>query len=139
MKNFKLSFLGHSLGGIVIRASLPYLEVYRTRMHNLVTIGTPHLGYLYNDSYIVKTGIWFLNSWYGRTSMLMLTMVDKSNLRDTYLYHLSYRQGLQWFKHITFVSSPEDSYVDESSALVSGHNSALDDSRNGLIKGQVYR
>lgn len=63
-------------------------------MQNLLTIGSPHLGYLYHNSVIVKTGLWFINRVHQQTSMLMLTMTDKPSLRDTYLYKLSYREGL---------------------------------------------
>jgi|JI6StandDraft_1071083.scaffolds.fasta_scaffold18172_7 surfactin synthase thioesterase subunit len=61
IKDFKLSFLGHSLGGVVVRAALPYLESYRGCMHSFLTIGSPHLGYLYHNSVIIKTGMWFMN------------------------------------------------------------------------------
>lgn len=139
LKNFKISFLGHSLGGIIIRAALPYLSCFKGRMTNLITIGSPHLGYLYHKSYIVRTGLWFLNKVQNQTSMLMLTMSDKPNLRDTYLYKLSHREGLEWFKNVTFVSSPDDSYVNESSALVMGDVEAIEDVRNSVDKGLVYR
>jgi len=139
LREFKLSFIGHSLGGVVVRAALPYLENFRGRMHNLLTIGSPHLGYLYHSSIIVKTGMWFLNKMHEQTSMLMLSMTDKPSLRDTYLYKLSYREGLEWFRNVTFVSSPEDSYVEESSALVVDHDNAIHDLKRGAERGLVFR
>lgn len=139
LKNFKISFLGHSLGGIIIRSALPYLSSLKGRMTNLLTIASPHLGYLYHKNFIVTTGLWFLNKFHTQTSMLMLTMSDKPNLRDTYLYKLSHREGLEWFKNVTFVSSPDDSYVNESSALVMGDIEAIEDVRGNVVKGMVYR
>jgi len=42
----RLSFIGHSLGGIIIRAALPYLEDYKELMYGYLSLGSPHLGYL---------------------------------------------------------------------------------------------
>lgn len=46
----KLSFIGHSLGGVVIRAAIPHLDRHRTLMHTLLTLGSPHLGLLTHKS-----------------------------------------------------------------------------------------
>eukprot|EP00330_Aristerostoma_sp_ATCC50986_P009653 CAMPEP_0114586582 /NCGR_PEP_ID=MMETSP0125-20121206/9760_1 /TAXON_ID=485358 ORGANISM="Aristerostoma sp., Strain ATCC 50986" /NCGR_SAMPLE_ID=MMETSP0125 /ASSEMBLY_ACC=CAM_ASM_000245 /LENGTH=176 /DNA_ID=CAMNT_0001782073 /DNA_START=1316 /DNA_END=1843 /DNA_ORIENTATION=- len=59
----RLSFIGHSLGGLIIRASLPYLEDYASKMHLFMTLSTPHLGYMYHNSKIVDAGMWFLKKW----------------------------------------------------------------------------
>jgi len=40
----KISFIGHSLGGVIIRAALPYLEKYKDMMYSLMTFSSPHLG-----------------------------------------------------------------------------------------------
>ena len=29
----------------------------------LITLGSPHLGYIYNTSKLVETGMWFLDNW----------------------------------------------------------------------------
>lgn len=42
----KLSFIGHSLGGIIIRAALPLLEEFKGIMEGYMSLGSPHLGYL---------------------------------------------------------------------------------------------
>ncbi len=60
-------------------------------MRNFISIGTPHLGYLYHPSFLIKTGLWFINRVHKPISMLMLSMEDKSDLRDSYLYQLSTR------------------------------------------------
>ena len=44
----KISFVGHSLGGLIIRASLPHLAEYSEKFHTLLTMGSPHLGYMYS-------------------------------------------------------------------------------------------
>lgn len=41
---FLLSFLGHSLGGLIIRRALPLLAKYHQNLHTFVSLGTPHAG-----------------------------------------------------------------------------------------------
>mmetsp|Transcript_1865 Transcript_1865/g.1297 ORF Transcript_1865/g.1297 Transcript_1865/m.1297 type:complete len:122 (+) Transcript_1865:149-514(+) len=65
----RISFIGHSLGGLIVRAALPYLEEYSDRMHAYVTLSTPHLGYMYNASRIIDAGIWFLKKWRKSTCL----------------------------------------------------------------------
>ena len=44
----KISFIAHSLGGIIVRTALPLLEDYKDKFHNFITLSSPHLGYMYN-------------------------------------------------------------------------------------------
>ena len=60
MDNIKISFIGHSLGGLIIRSSLKYLTKYKNNMHNYISLGTPHLGSVSNK-FLVKTGMNFLS------------------------------------------------------------------------------
>lgn len=41
----KITFIGHSMGGIIIRWALPHLYKYRKMMHGFWTLSSPHLGY----------------------------------------------------------------------------------------------
>ena len=59
----KISFLAHSMGGIICRAAFPYLEEHHSKMFNFITLGSPHMGYMFNTSTIIDTGMWFLKSW----------------------------------------------------------------------------
>lgn len=52
----KLSFIGHSLGGIIIRSSLPYLQDYKDKMYTFFSLSSPHLGYMYNSSKVIDAG-----------------------------------------------------------------------------------
>ena len=58
----KISFIGHSLGGLIIRSALPHLEMYKDHFHGYMTLGSPHLGYMYNSTYLFNTGMWVLKS-----------------------------------------------------------------------------
>lgn len=59
----KISFIAHSLGGLIVRAALPYLEEHADKMYNYFTLSSPHLGYMYNSSKIVDAGMWLLKTW----------------------------------------------------------------------------
>lgn len=59
----KLTFVGHSLGGIIIREALKHLKSYSRYMHAFVSLGSPHLGYMYNSSSLIDAGMWFLKKW----------------------------------------------------------------------------
>jgi len=37
----RLSFVGHSLGGLIIRSALPQLEKYQEKMHTYISLSTP--------------------------------------------------------------------------------------------------
>ena len=40
----RLSFLGFSMGGVIIRSALPYLTQFKEKMHTFITLSSPHLG-----------------------------------------------------------------------------------------------
>jgi hypothetical protein len=53
------------MGGVIIRAALPYLEEYSHKMHLYMSLSTPHLGYMYKYSKLIDAGMWFLKKWRG--------------------------------------------------------------------------
>lgn len=59
----RVSFIGHSLGGVIIRASLPYLEQLKDKFYTYMTLSSPHLGYLYSPKFLVSAGMWVLKKW----------------------------------------------------------------------------
>ena len=96
------------MGGLITRAALPHLEKYKESMYTYVSLSSPHLGYMYNSSTLVGAGMWFLKKWKGAMSLQQLSMSDKRNQRESFLYQLSQRPGLEWFKNAVLVSSFED-------------------------------
>lgn len=54
----KVSFIGHSLGTIIIRSALtrPQLRPLLPRLHTFLSLSGPHLGTLYNTSGLVNAG-----------------------------------------------------------------------------------
>ncbi len=64
---FHLSFIGYSLGGIIIRSALPKLAKYKNNLKTYMTLSTPHLGLV--KSGIVSAGLWFFKKWNGSKSL----------------------------------------------------------------------
>lgn len=79
-KDFELNFICHSLGGIIARASLKYLQSHKERLNNFISICSPHLGYLYHSSTLISTSLWILNKVKKDPSMIELTMSDSNDL-----------------------------------------------------------
>ena len=81
--------MGHSLGGLIIRAALPHLEEYKEKMHSYFSLSTPHLGYMYTSSKIIEAGIWILQKWKKSHCLQQLSMNDAKNVEESFLYKLS--------------------------------------------------
>ena len=101
----RLTFIGHSLGGLILRAALPHLEKYKDKMHGFLTLCSPHLGYMYKTSKLFSTGMWVMSKWKASQSMNQLRMDDTKNSEESCLFKLSKYEGLEWFKHLVLVSS----------------------------------
>ena len=56
----KLTFIGHSLGGIIVREALKHLKSYSKHFHGYVSLGSAHLGYMYNSTSIIDAGMWLI-------------------------------------------------------------------------------
>lgn len=138
MKPSKISFIGHSLGNIIIRSALarPELKPWVGRMHTFLSLSGPHLGTLYNNSGLVNMGMWFMQKWKKSGSLLQLAMKDTTNIRQTFLYRLSQKPGLEHFKNVLLFGSSQDRYVPIHSARIELCKSALKDAS---VQGAAYR
>ena len=114
----RLSFVGHSLGGLIVRSALCHLQDYAEFMHLLLTFSSPHLGYMHSTSKIVEAGLWVLKKWKGSASLQQLSMTDNAQLTSTALYSLSASVGLSWFRYVVLCSSYQDQYVPHASARI---------------------
>ncbi|XP_069778347.1 protein FAM135B [Narcine bancroftii] len=131
----RVSFIGHSLGNIIIRSVLtrPRFRCYLSKLHTLLSLSGPHLGTLYNNSTLVSTGLWFMQKLKKSSSLLQLTFKDQADPRKTFLYKLSEKPGLQYFKNILLVASPQDRYVPFHSARIEMCKTALKDRQIGCV------
>ncbi|XP_058410051.1 protein FAM135A isoform X4 [Diceros bicornis minor] len=135
----KISFIGHSLGNLIIRSVLtrPRFKYYLNRLHTFLSLSGPHLGTLYNSSALVNTGLWFMQKWKKSGSLLQLTCRDHSDPRQTFLYKLSNKAGLHYFKNVVLVGSLQDRYVPYHSARIEMCKTALKDKQSGQIYSEM--
>ncbi|XP_067379189.1 protein FAM135A isoform X2 [Channa argus] len=135
----KISFVGHSLGNLIVRSVLtrPRFKCYLNRLHTFLSLSGPHLGTLYNSSALVNTGLWFMQKWKKSGSLLQLTCRDHSDPRQTFLYKLSKKSGLQFFKNVVLVGSLQDRYVPYHSARIEMCKTALKDKQTGPVYAEM--
>uniref|UniRef100_A0A7N6FLP3 DUF676 domain-containing protein n=1 Tax=Anabas testudineus TaxID=64144 RepID=A0A7N6FLP3_ANATE len=135
----KISFVGHSLGNLIVRSVLtrPRFKCYLSRLHTFLSLSGPHLGTLYNSSALVNTGLWFMQKWKKSGSLLQLTCRDHSDPRQTFLYKLSKKSGLQFFKNVVLVGSLQDRYVPYHSARIEMCKTAVKDKQTGPVYAEM--
>ncbi|XP_052007662.1 protein FAM135A-like isoform X2 [Xyrauchen texanus] len=135
----KISFVGHSLGNLIVRSVLtrPRFKCFLSRLHTFLSLSGPHLGTLYNSSALVNTGLWFMQKWKKSGSLLQLTCRDHSDPRQTFLYKLSKKAGLQFFKNVVLVGSLQDRYVPYHSARIEMCKTALKDKQTGPVYAEM--
>ncbi|XP_035981997.1 protein FAM135A isoform X2 [Fundulus heteroclitus] len=135
----KISFVGHSLGNLIVRSVLtrPRFKCYLSKLHTFLSLSGPHLGTLYNSSALVNTGLWFMQKWKKSGSLLQLTCRDHSDPRQTFLYKLSKKSGLQYFRNVVLVGSLQDRYVPYHSARIEMCKTALKDKQTGPMYAEM--
>ena len=94
----KITLIGYSMGGLVLRAALPYLSCYAEYFENFISIATPNLGYLNINNGLLTSGIWLVDMFAGSKILSEISLKDSKNIEDCYLYKLSDYEGLSWFK-----------------------------------------
>ncbi|KAG8441591.1 hypothetical protein GDO86_010683 [Hymenochirus boettgeri] len=131
----RISFIGHSLGNIIIRSVLtrPRFRCYLNKLHTFLSLSGPHLGTLYSNSTLVSTGLWLMQKLKKSGSLLQLTFRDNVDFRKCFLYQLSQKPGLQYFKNVVLVASPQDRYVPFHSARIEMCRSAVKDKNAGPV------
>ncbi|CAH8663688.1 unnamed protein product [Schistosoma rodhaini] len=126
----RISFIGHSMGCIIIRAALlnSRMEPYLSKLHTFLSLSGPHLGTVYNSSGLINMGIWVMQKIKKSESLSQLRMRDDPDLRNTYLYRLSTSPGLDLFRYVLLVGSPQDRYVPYHSTRIELCKAAIKDS-----------
>ena len=146
----RLSFVGHSLGGIIVRSALlhPVLSPLLPYCHSYLSFASPHLGYLYAESPFLSTGMWLLKKWNNSRCLSQLSLTDSATLDDTFMYRLSEDNplavagggtgvagGLRWFEHVFLFGSQQDRYVPFHSTRMELCREAVSDVG---VRGRVY-
>nr|XP_046918596.1 protein FAM135A-like [Dermatophagoides farinae] len=129
-KPSKISFIGHSLGNIIIRAAISrsdFLKRWRNKFHTFLSLSGPHLGLAYNRSGLVNMGLWFIQKFKRAQSLNQLSMKDATDIKQTFLYRLSKKPGIEFFRNILLCGSTQDYYVPIHSAHIELCNAAIND------------
>ena len=106
------------MGGLIIRAAIPYLKEISSNFYSFISLSSPHLGYLYQSNTLIRVGLWLLTAIQKCEALLEMGMRDKENLRETTLYELSQNGSLNDFKKICLMCSSLDEYVVYESARI---------------------
>ncbi|CAF3536336.1 unnamed protein product [Rotaria sordida] len=135
LKPQRISFIGHSLGNLIIRAAVSHqrFEPYRPLLYTYLSLSGPHLGTLFNTSGLVNIGMWLMQKWKKSFSLSQMSFSDHIDPKQTYLYKLSKQPCLEFFKNILLVASPQDRYVPFHSARIEVCKAALKDTAYGSI------
>lgn len=149
----RLSFVCHSLGGVIVRAAIAQahyddkepkeygkklgrLRPYLDKLYTLVTLASPHCGYMYSENPLLTTGIWVLRKWSKSVCLTQLSLADNpSNPKEAYIYKLSQERGLEYFENVFLLGSNLDKYAPFHSARIELHKEAMLDTK----KGDLYR
>uniref|UniRef100_A0ACD5YCH1 Uncharacterized protein n=2 Tax=Avena sativa TaxID=4498 RepID=A0ACD5YCH1_AVESA len=136
-KELKLSFVGHSIGNVIIRSALadPTLQPYLKNLYTYMSISGPHLGYWYSSNSLFNSGLWLLKKLKGTQCIHQLTFSDDQDPQNTFFYRLCKSKTLENFKNIILLSSPQDGYVPYHSARIELCPAASTDNSR---KGQVF-
>ncbi|CAB3384814.1 Hypothetical predicted protein [Cloeon dipterum] len=134
----KISFIGHSLGNIIIRSAItrPQMKPLLSKFHTFLSLSGPHLGTMYNSSGLVNMGMWFMQKWKKSGSLLQLSLKDSPDVRQTFLYRLSQKSNLHCFKNILLCGSSQDRYVPLHSSRIELCKAAV---RDTTVQGAAYR
>jgi triacylglycerol esterase/lipase EstA (alpha/beta hydrolase family) len=105
-ENFsKISFVCHSMGGLIARASLAQLTHLQHKFYFLLTLGSPHLGLIYHKSTLVSVGMWAFKKWFKSESLVQMSLGDSDNLENSLIAQLSECEGIGAFTHVFLVGS----------------------------------
>jgi hypothetical protein len=131
----RLSFVCHSLGGLIVRSALsePELLPYLSKLYSYMSLATPHCGYLFSENSMLNTGIWFLQRWNKSTCLSQLSLSDADEPQNCFLYQLAKKPTLQHFKHVFLLASQQDKYAPFYSARIEIHPLALTDRKKGAV------
>eukprot|EP00756_Hemistasia_phaeocysticola_P010016 Hpha_TRINITY_DN14982_c2_g2::TRINITY_DN14982_c2_g2_i1::g.143340::m.143340 len=121
----RLSFIGHSMGTIAIRAALqqPLLQPFLPLLHSYFSLSGPHLGVADTESFRVSAGLWVLSAIKQSANIQQLRLEKVENY--TGLPGLSVHDNLGLFSHVFLLAAEDDKYVSLASATIDPHMPAL--------------
>mmetsp|Transcript_16535 Transcript_16535/g.19116 ORF Transcript_16535/g.19116 Transcript_16535/m.19116 type:complete len:343 (+) Transcript_16535:1522-2550(+) len=103
----RISFISHSLGGVIARAVIPRLRKYHSKFYTFCSLATPHLGIL-TDNPLLKLGLWVFNLLKNSRSITELRLEDEADIEDSCLFELSEQRCFEYFEHVYLFSADSD-------------------------------
>ncbi|CAI4222418.1 unnamed protein product [Auanema sp. JU1783] len=133
----RISFIAHSMGGVIVRAmlGLPEAGWIFPLLHTFLTINSPHTGLAYAGRG-VNWGVQLVQWWKGSKSMQQLALRDAVSFNDSYIVKLSSNKAFGRFKHILLIGGPNDLFVPHHSALI---DQCKTSSKDVSALGYAYR
>ncbi|CAK0889495.1 unnamed protein product, partial [Prorocentrum cordatum] len=95
----RLSFVAHSLGGLIARSAVALLEEFQA-----------HLGIFQDKISLFNTGFWVLKALKQSVFLQQISMADHADPRQTFLYKLSQSRCFEFFQNVALMSCWEDQY-----------------------------
>jgi len=136
----RLSFICHSVGGLIARAALPLLALeFGAYFHTYMSFSSPHLGYMYTRNSIFKTGLWLAAKMWNSVCLEQLSMNDSADQRGLFLLELSRQGGLSNFRHVVLLASHQDQYAPFESARLEMADGAKKDSPSGRLYSEMLQ
>ncbi|XP_063712196.1 protein FAM135B-like isoform X2 [Symsagittifera roscoffensis] len=134
----RISFIGHSLGALIIRAALakPAMHKYHDRLYTYLSLAGPHLGTGYQNSKLVSAGMWVFQKLKKSPAINQLSLKDEVILEKTFVFKTSAQRSLEFFTNVLLVSSHQDKYVPPHSARIELCEKAVKDDS---LFGRTYR
>jgi len=116
----RISFIGHSIGSIIIRAAIStqIFHPFRPKLHTFITLNSSHCGNKYLNSTLISSGIWTIMQMQKTSLLEQLQLADADAPEKSYIFKLSQEPGLELFKQVVLVATRQDSYVPIYSAHI---------------------
>eukprot|EP00928_Gymnodinium_smaydae_P026128 TRINITY_DN20604_c0_g6_i1.p1 TRINITY_DN20604_c0_g6~~TRINITY_DN20604_c0_g6_i1.p1 ORF type:complete len:749 (-),score=154.71 TRINITY_DN20604_c0_g6_i1:257-2200(-) len=119
-----VSFIAQGTGGLIVRAALPWMRSYATKLHTFLSIATPHLGLrpaVLRGSLAWRLGL--ARAWARGApsrSLEQLALADARFPQEGFLYRLSGDSSFQHFRDVVLVDlSSADAVVPAYSSVLS--------------------
>lgn len=132
--SLRISFIGHSMGGLIIKAALPHLSEYSHFFWTYMSICSPHLG-CGSSNFLVNAGMGFLKKLKGSDSLREISLGDD----DRFLSKLGDCSEMGWFKNIIMACNYEDGYVKHPSAKILHKHDSSDLETTSEITRNFYK
>ena len=99
--NSCFSFIGHSLGALIIRAALakPAMHKYHDRLYTYLSLAGPHLGTGYQNSKLVSAGMWVFQKLKKSPAINQLSLKDEVILEKTFVFKTSAQRSMKSLKY----------------------------------------